>query len=224
MKLSGLYILAALVLVGNGAGELKATNLIVNGSFETPNVGTNWGIFANGAVPGWNDTSGSDGIEIDYSPVVGGPAYDGKQSMEVDANIFDTVSQTVNGLAVGQTYLLFWAYGDRPGSGPQQLDVYFGGSLVTTDYDTSATDGNGSLVWFPQSFIVTATSTSEVLSFAAVGVGGLTSYGNEIDGVSLNEMPEPATLLLLASGLIGLLGYRWRRPLLSESAFGPRYG
>jgi hypothetical protein len=205
LKLSGLYILAALVLAGSGAGELQATNLIVNGSFETPNVGTFWANFANGAVLGWNDTSGSDGIEIDFSPVVGGPAYDGNQSMEVDATTFDTVSQTVNGLTVGQQYLLFWAYGDRPGSGPQQLDVYFGGNLVTIDSDTAATDGNASLVWFPQSFIATATSTSEVLSFAAVNVGGLSSYGNEIDGVSLQSIPEPATLLLLAPGLIGLL-------------------
>ena len=223
MKLSGLYILAALVLVGNGAGELKATNLIVNGSFESPSVGTNWSNFANGLVPGWNDTSGSDGIEIDFSPVIGGPAYDGTQSMEVNATTFDTVSQTVTGLTVGQEYLLFWAYGDRPSSGPQQLDVYFGGKLVTIDSDTSATDGNSSLVWFPQSFIVTATSTSEVLSFAAVDVGGRPSYGNEIDGVSLESIPEPATLLLVAPGLIGLLGFSRRRALLFESASGPRH-
>ena len=186
-------------------------------------MGTNWNNFANGAVPGWTDTTGSDGIEIDYSPVVGGPAYLGSQSMEVNASTFDTVSQTIIGLTFGQEYRLFWAYGDRPGSGPQQLNVYFGGNLVTTDYDTSATDGNGSLVWFPQSFIVTATSTSAVLSFAAVNVGGLPSYGNEIDGVSLDPVPEPATLLLLAPGLIGLLGYGWRRAVLSDSASGPRH-
>jgi hypothetical protein len=80
---------------------------------------------------------------------------------------------------------------------------------VTTDYDLAAT--NSSLVWFPQSFTVTATSTSEVLSFAAVNVGGLESYGNEIDGVSLNAVPEPGTLLLVVPGLFGLLAYGWRR-------------
>jgi hypothetical protein len=51
------------------------------------------------------------------------------------------------------------------------------------------------------------------LSFAAVNVGGLPSYGNEIDGVSLDAVPEPATLLLVAGGLIGLLGRGWRRGL-----------
>jgi hypothetical protein len=210
MKSFGLYILAALVLAGIGAGELQATNLIVNGSFETPSVGNGWGIFLSGGVPGWNDAS--DGIEIDNSlHTFNGPAYDGTQNMEVNANGIDTVSQIVLGLTVGQVYRLSWAYGDRPGSGAQQLDVYFGGNLVTIDYDTSATDGNSSLVWFPQSFIVTATSTSEVLSFVSVNAGGLASYGNEIDGVSLEPVPEPATLLLLAPGLIGLLGYGWRR-------------
>lgn len=210
MKRFGLCILAAFVLAGMGAGELKATNLIVNGSFETPNEGTGWAILPNGGVPGWYDTCCSDdGIEIDYSPVIGGPAYEGSQSMEVDANTFDTVSQTVSGLTIGQQYDLFWAYGDRPGSGPQELQVYFGGNLVTTDYDLTAS--NGSLVWFPQTFIVTATSTSEVLSFAAVNVGGLVSYGNEIDGVSMYAVPEPGTLLLVLPGLFGLLAYGWRR-------------
>jgi hypothetical protein len=213
MKRSVLAVLAVFVLLGMGAGELKATNLIVNGSFETPNVGTGHAFVANGGVPGWDDTCCSgDSIEIDYSPVIGGPAYDGNQSMEVDANTFDTVSQTVAGLTIGQQYTLFWAYGDRPQSGPQALNVYFGGNLVATDYDLEAT--NTSLVWFPQSFVVTATNTSEVLSFAAVNVGGLPSYGNEIDGVSLTPVPEPGTLLLLAPCLIGLLGYGWRKRAL----------
>ena len=202
-----LFAVAAMILTWSGAGELKAANLVVNGSFETPGVGTAWAIFPNGGVPGWTDTSGNDGIEIDYPPVLGGPAYAGSQSMELDGTTFDTVAQTVTGLKIGQKYTLSWAYGDRPDSGPQQTNVYFGGNLVAIDYGTGA---SGPLVWAFQSFTVTATSTTEDLSFAAEAVGPRPSYGNEIDAVSLTT-PEPASLLLLAPCLAVLLGYRRRR-------------
>jgi hypothetical protein len=113
------------------------------------------------------------------------------------------VDQLVNGLVVGQTYDLSFAYGDRPGSGDQQMQVWFGGSLVTLDSDSL---NNSSLLWFPQTFVVTATSASEVLSFVGLPDSGLLSYGNEVDAVSLTQTPEPSSLILLGTGL-GLLAF-----------------
>lgn len=214
MKRFGILSLAILVLALCGATQATATSLIFNGSFELPNELGGWALLANGSLPGWTTTDPGGLIEIDDPAVFGGGsvAYSGTQSLEVNANIPEDVQQTVTGLAVGQTYVLSWAYGDRPGSGPQQMQVYFGGTLVTTDSDTSSTDGNPSVVWLTNSFVVTATSTSELLSFDGVAFAGegAPSYGNEVDAVSLVATPEPSTLLLFASGLF-LLGCAWRR-------------
>ena len=203
-------VLAASVLIWCGSAQLNASSLIVNGSFETPSVGGAWAGIANGGIPGWtsNDPTGT---EIDYTQILGGPAYAGVQSLEVDGYAFDTVTQTVTGLTPGQEYQLSWAYGVRPTSGPQQLVVSFGGNVITTD----STQGGG-FGWTLNTFRFFATGTSEDLVFAAVdtsATGGNSKIGNEIDAVSLDAVPEPGTLPLLLSGL-GVLAYLWRRKAL----------
>lgn len=203
MKRNGLFIISGLLFGLVASTSANASSLIVNGSFENPSVGGGWSLFSNGQVAGWFTTDPGGLIEIDNSNVVGGPAYSGTQSLEVNANNAEAVDQLVNGLVVGQTYDLSFAYGDRPGSGDQQMQVWFGGSLVTLDSDSL---NNSSLLWFPQTFVVTATSASEVLSFVGLPDSGLLSYGNEVDAVSLTQTPEPSSLILLGTGL-GLLAF-----------------
>lgn len=208
MKRLSTFFVVILLFGFVGSTKSNASSLIVNGSFGSPNVGSGWSAF--NSIPGWN-TSGN-GIEIDNPAVFGGgsTAYPGNgsdQSLEINYDFPENVYQTVNGLTPGKTYLLFWAYGDRPDSGNDATAVYFGGNLVTTDYDL-LNGSNPTLLWFPNSFLVTATATSEVLSFNGLDYPGYTnnggaSYGNEIDDVTLT--PEPSTWLLLISGL-GLLG------------------
>jgi hypothetical protein len=190
-----------------------SADLITNGNFAAPGVAGGFNIYSS--IPGW--TASADGIEIDNSTILGLTCHDADcQSMEVNGNTFDTITQSVTGLAIGNTYMLSWAYGDRPGSGLQRLNVYFGNTLITAD------QGTGSGAWSNNAFTITATATTENLVFQAMNVGGSPSVGNEVDDVSLVQtapVPEPASLTVLATALVGLGWARVQRTKKAPDRF-----
>jgi hypothetical protein len=185
-------------------------NLIVNGNFDFPDVHGAYNFFANGQVQGWTNTLNGDGIEIDATNVaiLGGDAFPGTtQSAELNGITFDWISQTISGLTVGAHYTLSWAYGDRPGYGAQQTDVYFGTQLVASNQSTG---DHESLTWTFNTYDVVALQASETLTFKAVNVvGSHADGGNEITAVSL-VLPEPASSALFALGLMGFAMCRRR--------------
>ena len=213
MKRYALPVVALAVLGMVGAVPSFADtkiNQIVNGDFNTtPALAGGFNFFANGTVAGWTGSAGI--IEIDTpGPIGPGTNPFSSQSLEVNANGPETVSQTITGLTVGQTYVLKFAYGDRPGSGDESMNVMLNGSLITTEVDNFFAN-TPSLVWHDDGFAIIASSTSETLSFVGLDDSGQPSFGNEVTDVALVASPEPSTWLLMLSG-ISLLGFAaWRR-------------
>jgi hypothetical protein len=187
-------IAAGVLLAGSSAWA--ATNLITDGDFSSPNQSGGWTIYYPG-TNGWASTNG-DGVEIGTSPIYGLPCVNAScQNLEIDANNFDTIGQTISGLTAGASYTLSFLYGGRTSGGPDALDVYFDGAHLTT--------ASGSVgVWTPYSFTVAPTGSTADLVFVAQNLGGLPSYGNEITNASLTAAPEASTWAMMALGFAGL--------------------
>jgi hypothetical protein len=230
---------AAFLVAGTGA---KA-DLITNGSFEgmTGTIGqvnwhntvTGWGnnngpsgglgynfIFSSGSA----DTTGADGQSGNlklWGPGDGSanglPASspDGGNYIAADG-AFQTgaITQTINGLVVGQQYQVgFWWAGAQQqgynGDTTEQWLVSLGAQQLATAViaDTS----HGFTGWVHTYLTFTATNTSEVLSFLAAGTPNGVPPFSLLDGVTMNQVPEPASMTLFGSGLAALAFVRRRK-------------
>lgn len=132
------------------------------------------------------------------------------------------VYQTVNGLKPGSSYTLSfeWAgaqFTDAQGDYWVGWQVGFGTDKLDVGGVGSTVPSKGFLPWQTAVLQLTATSTTQVLSFLATGPSGLPPF-SLLDGVSLTEnaqtppVPEPAAAALLLAGIGGLvLMQRMRR-------------
>lgn len=201
-SLAGLLFMTA---AGVCALPANAANIVVNGSFETL-TGPNPTTLANGSyevvnagstrVDGWS--VGDTSVDIVRSPYA---VQDGLFAIDLagtpgPGSIFQNLS-TVN----GQGYTLsFYASSNGAAS---TLDVLWGGSLIGTVNTPAGT-------------------TFQFFSFLVTGGAGPTTElrfrsnetdndGAIVDNVSVNAVPVPAAVWLLASSILGLAGIARRR-------------
>ena len=110
-----------------------------------------------------------------------------------------TVTQTLTGLTVGQTYLVSFDYGVRANAHSSAvLTTSFAGSSVT---NSTTIDQSG---WTLTTFDAVAQSSSETLSFLGATNVCSGTCGNEITNVSILAVPEPSTWAMMLLGFAGL--------------------
>lgn len=124
------------------------------------------------------------------------------------------LSQTILGLTAGNDYTLsFWWAGAQQarfsGATTDQLQVAFGSQTLTTPVLNNTSQGFTG--WTKQTFTFNANSSSELLSFLAIGSPAVPPF-TLLDGVSLTSaVPDNATLLVSGFILLPVAGGVLRR-------------
>jgi hypothetical protein len=213
---------AAINLVANGGFEATTNG---NGQLAFNTAATGWDVpalnnsyvFLFGA--GTADTTGANGqfgnVQL-WGPgngsangLTGSP--DGGNFLASDPAFHNgAISQVITGLHAGQTYKVTfdWAGAQQfhfDGETTEGWQVSLGGgpSQSTTPLDT--TPNHGFVPWQTTTFQFVADGASDTLSFLALGGPSDTIPPFALlDGVTMTEVPEPATWALMILGFGGM--------------------
>ncbi|MEO7146156.1 MAG: DUF642 domain-containing protein [Bryobacteraceae bacterium] len=178
--------------------SVRADNIVINGTFETPVIAAdNYQYFTNG-IPGWQLAWGHS-VEI-QSGIAGAP-YQGNQFVELDSDGSSGIYQTLSTIP-GQTYNLSFAFSPRPyiPAWENQLGVLWNGNMVA---DLGPVGGVGvtQTEWSVYNYALKATGESTRLEFEDLGPSD--TYGTYIDSVAVSTAaPEPGSFFLIGGTLI----------------------
>ncbi len=226
------FALAVASLLGLGVLPNASAGL-VNGSFEQPNITGScvgggsppcYALLDASLVPGWKTTATDNLIEIWRGGFNGVTAYDGDQHAELNATQVSTLYQDVSGIAAGSIVGFQFAHRGRLGVDTMAFtltdlgpDGVLGGGDDTILFTHQYSDGNTAWGFYTGTGIVALGNTVE-FSFQSISAfGGDQRIGNFLDdanfgvGVGSGTTPEPSSLALFGSGILGIGGLLRKR-------------
>jgi hypothetical protein len=212
MSVITLATCAALLLLTSGA---MAAPSFVNNSFEVDATTgfqsvdpTGWTTFRVGAPPYLinNNTYGNTPYGSQFLALGG-----------IEDNAASWIEQTVSGFNVNQTYTLSWAQSSEYTSSDELRVSFTAGSNTASQIFTSVPFPGGGQFWFTwQNFSMSFVPSATSVTFHFQGVPNLTppSYEVGVDNFQISGgtgTPEPGTLVMLGSGVLGLAGILRRK-------------
>jgi hypothetical protein len=200
---------------GSGVGSTCTSNLTywtptcsASGCVDTSTPASLLYAGSNGDVDvgAWN---GGFGL---YPTVLNPPGGGNVIAIDGGSPYSSSIAQMVQNLVVGQQYILSFYQGaaqqvGQSGATTEQWKVTFGGSSQSSTLMNNASAGVVS--WQSQSMSFIATSTSELLTFLAIGTPNGEPPVVLLADVSM-VLPEPGSAPIIGTGLLVLLVVRRR--------------